>query len=209
MEEEAQLYTTAAIDTDGFKHAFAVRRSPIFGEKEFEDFLGEEYRAPDDDLFKMTSAFFDANLYAPPPGIGRRVYFCFNESVQVVMKRLVHASRVLEASGRVEEVDHAQYAKEGRGINNFTVGVTTVDACAERARLHRSPLENVVVVGLPFGDDAAHPAEGVEPMSAAAFKGAYEKYERVLDVDHSTQILERKQWDHTKVKGISTGIDSS
>jgi len=63
----------------------------------------------------------------------------------------------------------------------------------------------VVVVGLPFGDDAATPAgEDVEPLSAAAFKRAYEKYEQVLEVPHSAQILQAKQFYDRgrKVKGI-------
>ena len=74
-----------------------------------------------------------------------------------------------------------------------------------RPLLARSPLDGVVVVGLPFGDDAAQPAEeDIEPMSAAAFKRAYEKYEQVLAAPHSAQILQAKQfYDYDrKVKGV-------
>jgi len=154
----------------------------------------------------MTRSFFDARLYAPPPTGGRRVFFAFNEAVQVVLDRLVHAARILEACKTVDQVQYQQYVEKGR-TEPFDprAGVATVDGCAQRAMLHRSPLEGVVVVGLPFGDDAATPAgEDVEPLSAAAFKRAYEKYEQVLEVPHSAQILQAKQFYDRgrKVKGI-------
>ena len=135
--------------------------------------------------------------------MGRRVYFCFNETVHLVLLRLVAAARLLEAGATVDVVSERQFETRGRGINNHSDGVVTVDTCAENAKLHRSPLDGVVVVGLPFGDDVANPMNGVEPFSPGAFMQTYEKYEKVLNVPKSAMCLEKKQfYDYNrKVKG--------
>jgi len=196
---ETQLVPTSAYDADGFRNAFAVRRSPVFGEEEFEAFMGDGYRSSGDELFRMTEEFFAEHLYAPAPVAGRRVYFCFNESVHVVLKRLVMSARMLEAGVKVDKVSQQLEQKKGRPIAHPEVGQHTVDACKDASRLHRSPLEGVVVVAVPFGDDAAEPTPGTEPYSAAAFKQAYQKYEHILDVPNSAEILESKQFEaHNK-----------
>jgi hypothetical protein len=147
----------------------------------------------------MTQAWFDDHLYAPAPIAGRRIFFCFNESVHVVLKRLVAAARRLEASTKVDKVSQQRERSSGAPIADTLAGSFTVDTCKENARLHRSPLRNVVVVGVPFGDDIADPMPGIEPYSTAAFKEAYQKYEQILDTPKSEEILESKQYNvHAK-----------
>lgn len=192
LEGEVQLVPTSAYDTDGFRHAFGVPRSQVFGEEQFADFMGDGYRPARDELFQMTQDFFAEHFFAPAPIAGRRIYFCFNESVHVMLKRLVAAARTLEARAKVDSVCEGQEARGIRSINDREAGSSVVDTVKENAGLHRSPLEGVVVVAIPFGDDAANPAPGVDAFSAAAYKQAYEKYELVLDATESAQILEHR-----------------
>jgi len=196
---ETQLIPTSTYDKDGFRTAFAVNRSPTFGEEQFAAFLGDGYRSAGDELFQMTEDFFNTHFYAPPPVGGRRVYFCFNDSVQVVLARLVNAARLLEANVKVNKVSRQMEASIGRPVGHAGACAATVDACKDNAGLHRSPLEGVVVVAVPFGDDVAQPAPGIEPFTAAAYKQAYEKYERILEVINSAHVLETKQFEvHNK-----------
>jgi len=191
---EVQLVPTAALDRDGFREAFGVKRQELFGEQEFSAFLGDAYRTANDELFDMTRDFFDQRYYAPPtaPGV-RRVYFCFAESAHVVLQRLVDAAQLLEAETKVDVVSAERGARGP--IRDRGAGATVVTAAKLNGGLHRSPLQNVVVVAIPYGDDCiASPPSGVEPFSAVAYKKAYEKYELTMDVPNSRGLLEEKSF---------------
>jgi len=191
-KSETQLAPTSALDVDGFRDAFGVRRSPTFGEAEFEDFLGDGYRPAADELFLMTDEFFNEHFYAPAPTAGRRVYFCFDESLHLVLKRLVIAAHRLESSTRAQQLSQAKQDRSGEPIQDVEAGGRTVHTVKDNSRLYRSPLKDVIVVAIPFGNDIANPPAGIEPFSAAAYKQAYEKMELVIDTSNSCQILENK-----------------
>jgi len=191
---ETQIVPTSALDIDGFRDAFGVPRSQVFGEAEFAAFLGDGYRPASDELFIMTEEFLNEHFYASAPCAGRRVYFCFDEALHVVLKRLVGSPHLLESTSKACQLSDQKEQRTGQPIADISAGFGVVHNVKTNARLYRSPLEGVVVIGIPFGNDVDHPAAGVEPFSAAAYKQAYEKCERVLDCSSSGGILERKMF---------------
>jgi len=140
----------------------------------------------------MTDEFFNEHFYAPAPTAGRRVYFCFDESLHLVLKRLVIAAHRLESSTRAQQLSQAKQDRSGEPIQDVEAGGRTVHTVKDNSRLYRSPLKDVIVVAIPFGNDIANPPAGIEPFSAAAYKQAYEKMELVIDTSNSCQILENK-----------------
>lgn len=193
VSEDAEVLLTPSMNIeDGFRHAFGVHRTPIIGEDHFSDFFSEhgEHRAKGDVLYSMAGDYFAGNVYCPQQDGGRRVYLCCGEAVHVTMIRLIQAARRRTAGEVVNKASFNQQltAPHPHETNS---GIRTVDTTRQSGQLWRSPLEDVVVVAIPYEDMYGNDFIG-ETHSAQAFKQEYERFENLIFQKEAVEILERK-----------------
>jgi len=192
-QSEVLLTPTRQLDLqDGFRHAFGVNRTPIIGEDEFGEFFSEhgESRAQGDSLYAMAREYFRDNIYSPREDGERRVYFCFGESVHVVITRLVQAARWRTAGETVHSQNFGQKLSYPHQ-HEMDEGITTVDTTRFNAAQGRSPLAETLVVAVPLKDMYGPHHEG-EMHQAQAFKEEYLRVEAMLAQCEAVEILERK-----------------
>merc|ERR1711865_126504 len=192
-QSEVLLTPTQQLDTqDGFRHAFGVRRTEIIGEDHFGEFFSEhgESRPQGDELYAMARDYFREEVYSPREDRERRVFFCFGESVHVVLTRLVQAARWRTAGEVVGDQNFSQKLSYPHQ-NAQEEGITTVDTSRFNAESWRSPLEDTLVVAVPLADMYGPQYEGTM-HDAQTFKEEYERVEAMLAQKQAVQILERK-----------------
>merc|ERR1711934_1195667 len=190
-DAEVLLTPSSHID-DGFRHAFGVYRTPIIGEDQFSDFFSEhgEHRAKGDVLYSMTREYFAENVYCPQEDRERRVYLCCGEAVHVIMIRLIQAARRQTASTVVKNESFNQRPTAAHPYET-EAGINSVDTTRQNGQLWRSPLEDVVVVAIPYQDMYGSDSIG-ETHTAQAFKEEYDRYEDLIYQKEAVEILERK-----------------